>query len=124
MSSHVFQIELGKFGLSLVDTAAPGYSVDWQTPTGDPVDQAAIGDYVDGGLGDFTCQVTSGALSASPNTTDATTPASFCGPEETTTQVGVTSYTIDVTFLQDPDVVNGLNRFLFEHDTKEAFFYL
>ena len=121
MSSHVFQIETGKFGLSLVDPAAPGYTTDWQSPGGVAVDDATIADYTGG---DFTCQVTSGALTASPNTTDETTPATFCGPEETTTQVGVTSYTVDVTFLQDPDVMAGLNRFLFEHDTKEAFFYL
>jgi hypothetical protein len=123
MSSHVFQIETGKFGLSLVDPAAPGYTTDWQAPGGKAADAAVIADYATGG-GDFTCQVTSGALTASPNTTDETTPATFCGPEETTTQVGVTSYTIDTTFLQDPDLVNGLNRFLFEHDTQEAYFYL
>jgi hypothetical protein len=123
MSSHVFQIETGKFGLSLVDPAAAGYTTDWQAPGGAAADDATIADYTAGG-GDFTCQITSGALSASPNTTDETTPATFCGPEETTTQVGVTSYTVDVTFLQDPDLVNGLNRYLFENDTKEAYFYL
>lgn len=124
MPSHVFQIESGKFGLSLVDTAAPGYSADWQAPGGKTADTAVIADYTSGGLGDFSCAVTSGALSASPQTGTNTTPASFCGPEENVTTVGVTSYTVDVTFLQDPDVVNGLNRFLFENDTLESFFYL
>jgi len=124
MSTHVFQIEQGAFGLSLVDKLAVGYADTWVAPTGKTVSTAVIADYVSGGLGDFTCQVTSGALSASPNTTDQTTPATFCGPEETTTQVGVTSYTVDVSFLQDPDLVLGLNRYLFENDTLEAFFYL
>jgi hypothetical protein len=38
--------------------------------------------------------------------------------------VGVTSYNLDITFLQDPDVMAGMNRFLFEHDTEEAYWYL
>jgi hypothetical protein len=124
MPSHVFQIEDGKFGLSIVDTAAVGYDPGWQAPGGKSATTAVIADYTSGGLGDFTCQVTSGALTASPNTSDDTTPATFCGPEETVTNVGVTSYAVDTTFLQDPDLVNGLNRFLFEQDTREAFFYL
>jgi hypothetical protein len=123
MSSHVFQIETGKFGLSLVDPAAPGYATAWQSPGGVAVDDASITDYATRG-GDFTCAVTSSALTASPNTSDAVTPATMCAAEETTTQVGVTSYNVDLTFLQDPDLMAGLNRFLFEHDTKEAYFYL
>jgi hypothetical protein len=124
MASHVFQIETGKFGLSMVDTAAVGYTSEWQAPDGNAVIDAVIADYVSSSLGDFSCQISSGALSASPNTTTDSTPATFCGPEETTTKVGVTSYTLDVTFLQDPDLMNGMNRFLFEHDTEEAYFYL
>ena len=41
-----------------------------------------------------------------------------------TTSVGVTSYSLDATILQDPIVVDGISAYLFEHDTKEAFFYL
>ena len=124
MATHVFQIEQGKFGLSVVDLEAVGYLAEWQAPDGTGVEAAVIADYVSGSLGDFSCQISSGALSASPNTTTDSTPATFCSAEETTTSVGVTSYNLDVTFLQDPDLMNGLNRFLFEHDTEEAYFYL
>jgi hypothetical protein len=123
MATHVFQIETGKFGLSKVDTADTGYLNEWQAPNGIDVSTAVIADYITGG-GDFSCQISSGALSASPNTTTDSTPATFCSPEETTTGVGVTSYTLDVTFLQDPDLMAGLNRYLFEWDTFEAYFYL
>lgn len=116
MPSHVFQIETGQFGLQLVGTSDPP---EWQTPGGVALDTATIAEYTD-----FTCQLTSGALTASPNTTDETTPATFCEPEKTTTKVGVTSYTVDVTFLQDPDLVQGLNRYLFQNDTLLAYFYL
>jgi hypothetical protein len=118
----VFKIETGVFALSLVgdsDTAA------WNAPTGKDVDVVTLADYTTPGPGgDFSCQVTSGALTASPNTTDETTAATFCSPEQTVTSVGVTSFTADISFLQDPQIVAGLNRFLFEHDTKLAYFFL
>ena len=94
MATHVFQIETGKFGLSMVNTADTGYLSEWQAPDGNNVTDAVIADYVSGSLGDFSCQISSGALSASPNTTTDSTPATFCSPEETTTSVGVTSYTL------------------------------
>ena len=120
MASHVFTIEAGKFGLSLVDTAAGGYAVVLADAGQHRHRCCRIDDYVDGSLGDYTCQITSGALTASPNTTTDSTPATFCGPEETTTNVGVTSYSCDVTFLQDPDLMNGINRYLFQYDTRRG----
>lgn len=106
MTRHVFQIENGLFGLTLTDPDVP-------------VDEADIADY-----SEFGCQVTSGALNATPNVTTIDVPATWCEPATSTPNVGVTSYGLDVTFLQDPDVVAGISRFLFEHDTKKAFFFL
>jgi hypothetical protein len=124
MATHSFLIETGKFGLSKVDTADTGYLNEWQGPNGVAVATAAIADYTSATPGgDFSCQITSGALTASPNTTTDSTPATFCSAEETTTKVGVTSFSLDVTFMQDPDLMNGLNRYLFEWDTYEAYFY-
>jgi len=107
MTRHVFQIEQGVFGLTMTD---PGY---------DSADLADIADY-----SDFGCQITSGALNASPNVTQIDVPASWCEPATSTPSVGVTSYTLDVTFLQDPDVVAGISRFLFENDTRLAYFMM
>lgn len=125
MASNVFKIENGVLALSLVDTAAVGYAATWQTPGGKPVDEVTIADYTAAAATgeDLSCQVTSGALNASPNTTTDTTPATFCGPEVTTTMVGVTSYSLDATVLQDPNF-DAVTAYLFEHDTKEAYFYL
>jgi hypothetical protein len=117
----VFKIEAGVLALALVGDSDPK---EWQAPGGKTVDTVTVADYTTGGGGDFSCAVTSGALNASPNTSDLTTPATFCEPESTTTSVGVTSYELAVSFLQDPDLVNGLNRFLFEHDTELAYFLL
>lgn len=122
MSSTVFSIESGVFALSLVGDTDPG---DWQAPGGKAVDEVVLADYTTPGPGgDFSCQITSGALTASPNTTDDVTPATFCSPEVSTTKVGVTSYTVDISALQDPQVVAGLNRYLFENDTLLAYFLL
>jgi hypothetical protein len=123
--SNVFKIENGVLAMTIVDTAALGYLDSWQAPAGAGVDEVTIADYTTApAVGeDLSCQVTSGALTASPNTTTDTTPATFCGPEVTTTAVGVTSYTLDVTVLQDPNY-DAVTAFLFEHDTKEAYFYL
>lgn len=121
MSSHVFMIENGVLAFSLVGDSDPA---DWQAPGGETADTVTVADYTSANGGDFSCQVTSGALNASPQTTDLTTPATFCSPEETVTSVGVTSYELAASFLQDPDVVAGLNRYLFEHDTLAAYFLL
>lgn len=121
MSSTVFQIESGVFALSLVGDTDPK---DWQAPGGKTVDAVTIADYTSAAGGDFSCQITSGALTAAPNTTTEETPATFCSPAVSTTKVGVTSYTVDISALQDPNVVAGLNRYLFENDTLLAYVFL
>ena len=63
-------------------------------------------------------------MTASPNTSDNVTDPTFCEPEVTTTQVGVTSYALDVTALQDPHVADGISFFAFKNDTKLAYFAL
>ena len=124
MSSTIFKIENGVLALTLVDPAAVGYLPEWQAPGGAEVDTVDLAAYTTVDGNDLSCQVTSGALNATPNTTTDTTPATFCGPEVNTTSVGVTSYALDATILQDPIVSAGVSAYLFEHDTKEAFFYL
>lgn len=109
MPKHVFKIENGLFGLTMTE------------PTPAITDPCTA---VSTGFTAFTCQVTDGAINASPNVTTETVPATWCDPEETVQNVGATSFTLDLTFLQDPDLVAGLSRFLFENDTAEAWFYL
>src|SRR5881628_1646880 len=121
--ASIFQIELGQFALSLVDKTEPGYSDSWQGPGGITVDTATEADY-DVGSATWKCQVTSGALTPSPSTTTTDVPATFCSPAKTIPAPGETGYTLDATFLQDPHIVAGLNRFLFENDTMEGYFLL
>lgn len=105
MPKEVFKIENGDFGLALAD---PGVGIALAT----------ILDYTD-----WSCQMTSGALNASPNTATETIPATGCDPEETITTVGITSYQLALGYLQDPHIAAGLSRFLFEHDAELVWFY-
>jgi hypothetical protein len=107
MSKHVFKIEDGRFGLTLTNPGA-----------GSPC-AATIDDY-----NAYTCQITNGALTASPNVTQETVPATWCDAEESVPQVGATSYSLEISYLQDPDLRDGLSRFLFEHDAALGWFFM
>jgi hypothetical protein len=107
MPREVFKIEDGRFGLSV---SAP--------PAGTAC-EALAEDY-----DAFTCQVTSGALVASPNVTQETIEATWCDPEEQVPQVAATSYTLELSYLQDPHIRLGLSRFLYEHDAELVYFFM
>jgi hypothetical protein len=121
--TEIIQIEEGAFALALVDKAASGYSDAWQTPGGAALASITAAAYDDEGEG-WVCQVTSAALTSSPSTTTVTVPATFCGPARDVPTPGETSYTVDVSFLQDPQVRAGLSSFLYVNDTAEAYFLL
>lgn len=118
----VFMIEAGELGLMVVDKAAVGYLDTWQAPGGKSVDAVALVDY-DTSSGGWSCQSTSGALVPSANTTTQDIPPTLCVPGKTTPTPGETSFSLDVSFLQDPNVSTGLAAFLYEFDTEEAYFY-
>jgi hypothetical protein len=122
MSREIFQIEDGKLYLTLVNTAAVGYDTDWLAPGGDDVTEVTPSDYSTGV--DMSCQVSSAALNASSTVNTVTVPATFCAPEENVPQPASTAYSLDATILQDPHISTGVSRFLFEHDTKSAYFML
>ena len=116
----VFEIKLGTIAFKVVDTAAVGYLDTWQAPAGKTVTTAAMADYETGST-TWTCQQTAGALTASQSTTSTDVPATFCGPGRSIPQPAETSYTLDLSFLQDPNISTGFNAYLFANDTKEAY---
>jgi len=119
----VFQITDGQFGLKVVDKAAVGYLESWQAPSGKTVDTVTLADY-DPSSATFQCQVSSGALTATADTTTVDVPATWCQPAQSIPQPGLSSWALELSMLQDPNVAAGLSRFLFEHDTAECYFYL
>lgn len=119
----IFQIEDGVVALAVVNKAAAGYSDAWQAPAGKTALTAVIADYDTAGA-DWRCQVTSGQLTASASTTTTSVPATFCSPAREIPTPGETGYALALAFLQDPTIRAGLSSFLFQHDTKEAYFML
>lgn len=112
----------GVFALTVIDRAATGYSDAWQAPGGATAATAVVADYVDGDS--FACQLTSGKLTPSKNVNRRDRAATFCSPASSTPQVGKSTYALDIAFFQDQTVRDGLSAFLYEHDTREAFFLL
>lgn len=112
MSSTIWKINRGEFGLALVDP-------------GKPVADASIADY-----SDFSCRVTSGALTASQNIETDEVPGTFCSPAQETNTPTATTFVLDLSLLQDPHVqaLSGLQKFLWDNDSgvsgQTAYFYL
>lgn len=119
----IFKIEDCQLRLALVDTSAVGYQAGWQAPGGANLSDVTVADY-DALTALYSCQVTSAALTASPQVTNETVPATGCAPAKTIPTVGETSFSLDVSYLQDLNVAQGIAKYLFEHDTKEAYFFL
>jgi hypothetical protein len=115
------KVENGIFALSLVDTAAVGYSPTWMSPGG--VDIATITEaaYTDNNAG-WRCQVTSAFLAATANTTTEDVPAGWCGAGQSVTQVNESTFDLNLTFVQDGHLPDGLTEFAYVNDTKEAYF--
>ena len=122
MPTSVFNIVNGEFALSLVNTAETGYLSTWQAPTGKTASTAVIGDYT--GATDWKCQVINGRLESSPNITQVTRDATFCGPALKTPVAASSSFTLNVDIFQDVHLSTGLNKFLYLNDTLEAYFLL
>jgi hypothetical protein len=116
----IFQIEQGVIAFQVVDTTEVGYDPAWQAPGGSTVDTALLTDY-ETDSASWQCQATSGSLTAAQDTTTVDVPATFCSPARSIPQPASTSYSLDLSFLQDPNVAAGLSAFLFEHDTEEAY---
>ena len=123
MSRQVFKIENGVIGFKAIDPLAVGYQTWWQTPGGVTVDAATLADY-EGGSATWRSQVTAGALTASPNTSNEDTPPTFTDAGTSDVVVNETSYSLDMSFLQDPQLSTGLSAYLFERDTEELYFLL
>jgi hypothetical protein len=118
----VFQIESGIVALAPVDREAVGYTDSWVNPAGHTAATAVLADYED--TTNFGCQITSGKLTASPQSSTIDVPATFCAPGSQRTSQQLTSYALDLEFLQDPTVRDGWLAFLAANDAVEAYFLL
>lgn len=119
-----FKIETGAFALALVNTAASGYLESWDAPSGKTITTVTLADYAMPAGSNWQCQVVSGEISASSNTTREARPATWCNAASESVKPGLSSWTLNMTFAQDPQVATGLQQFLFANETKQAYFLL
>ena len=123
----IWQIEDGVLAFSVVDTAAVGYLPSWNAPGGAAANAVTIADY-DAGSDSWRCQVTSGLLTPSADTTTQDVPATFCVNGRTIPTPLQSTWTLDVEMLQDPQVgpspTMGLAEFTYTHDSEEVYFLL
>jgi hypothetical protein len=124
-STHWFEVQPGAtFALALVNTGASGYASTWQTPNGSAVSAVAVSAYGMPGGTSWQCQLLSGKITPSKNTTRRSRPATWCDDASETSTPVSSSYTADLTIAQDPDVAQGLQAFLYEYDAQEAYIYI
>lgn len=114
--------ETGGFGLALVDRAAVGYADTWQAPGGKVLPTVIQADY-DTDSTTWQCQLTAAALTAAANVTTSDRAGTFCKAPGQTTVVGEDTFNLEISAFQDAQDMDGLQAFLYEHRTKEAFFY-
>ena len=123
----VVQITNGVIAFKRVDTAAVGYLPTWNAPAGKTAITVTMADY-ETGSATWSCQITSGMLTAAGDTgTTTEVAATFCAAARSIPAPGVTAYTLDVELLQDPTVASptkGISQYLFEEDTYENYFML
>lgn len=125
MDPAIFSVEdTGVVAFTAVDKAAVGYTDAWQAPAGKTAITAVLADYEDATDGAWSCQVTSGKLTPSKQSTRRDRAATFCAPASSSVNVGQSTYALDVAFFQDAHVREGLSAYLFAHDTEEAYFLL
>lgn len=124
----IWQIENGTLWFSVVDTAEVGYLPAWNAPTGKTALTAALADYeADGAF--WSCQVTSGTLTPTADTTTQDVPATFCVNGRTIPTPLQSTWTLDIEMLQDPQAgptspTMGLAEFTYLHDSDEVYFLL
>ncbi len=104
MATTVWKIETGELGFSLTD---PGGTLE---------------DDVIANYSDFSCVVTAGTVVSTQNINAEDVPGTFCSPGTTSSSPQATTFTLDVSVLQDPqdDAVTGLAKFCYDNDSGES----
>jgi hypothetical protein len=128
MDPLIWQIEDGVLAFSLVDPAEVGYLPSWNAPAGHTKLTAVMADY-EADSTFWRCQVTSGLLTPSADTTTQDVPATFCANGRTIPTPLQSTYTLDVEMLQDPQAgptapTMGLAEYTYLHDAEEVYFLL
>jgi hypothetical protein len=121
VSKTIFRVENGILAFELVDTAAVGYDPAWQAPGGKVLPTVAPADY-DTSTDSFQCQVVTGVLQATPQSTTENLDGTWCDLPEVVTIQGEDTFAVALDVYQDPNAV-GLSAYLYEHRGAKAYAY-
>jgi hypothetical protein len=121
MSKIQFRIENGVLAFELVDTAAVGYLPSWQAPMGGTLPTVTAADY-DTSTDNFQCQVVTGVLQSTPQSTTENLDGTWCDLPEVITIAGEDTFAVALDVYQDPNIV-GLSAYLYENRGKKAYAY-
>lgn len=121
----IWQIEDGVLAFSLVDPLEVGYLPTWNAPGGATKLTAALADY-EADSTFWSCQVTSGTLTPTADTTTQEVVPTFCKNGRTIPTPKESTWTLDVDMLQDPQAgptapTMGLAEYTYLHDAQEVY---
>jgi hypothetical protein len=124
----IWQITSGVLAFKVVDTAAVGYLPTWNAPAGKTAKTVTMADYETGSTS-WSCQITSGLLTPTADSTTVDVAPTFCVVGRTIPTPKQSTYTLDVELFQDPQVPSvppamGLSQFTYTNDAKEVYFML
>jgi hypothetical protein len=98
----------------------PGSKVGITTTDPGPLDASSvIADY-----DDFTCSIISAIWTPSPSTDTVDTLGTYCVAGTTTPVPKLSTWTVELNTVQDPDDPQGLSMFLAMNDSHEAWVYV
>lgn len=121
MSKTIFRIENGVLAFELVDTLAVGYLPSWQAPDGKVLPTVTAADY-DTSTDSFQCQLVTGVLQSTPQSTTENLDGTWCDLPEVITIAGEDTFAVALDVYQDPNIV-GLSAYLYEHRGAKAYAY-
>ena len=124
----IWRITDGVLAFKAVDTAAVGYLPTWNGPGGVTEVTATLADY-EADSAFWSCQVTSGTLTPTADSTTTELRATFCSNGRTVPTPLQSTWTLDVDLLQDPHAgptapTMGLAEYTYLHDAQEVYFLL
>jgi hypothetical protein len=122
MSKTIFRVENGVLAFDLVDTAAVGYLPTWQAPAGAKLPDVDPADY-DTSPQSFGCQVVTGVLTSTAQSTTENLDGTWCDLPEVVTIAGEDTFSAVMDVYQDPTVALGLSAWLYEHRGQDAYVY-
>lgn len=101
--------------------ARPGSKVGISTTDPGPAEDATITTFVDG---DFTCLITSAVLTPTAGTDANDLPGTFCEPAVSIPLPSASTWTLDLSTVQDANDPDGLSAYLYLHDGEEGWVYV